>query len=270
VKRYVSEVLAPQPVLAALVSSDGHAWTTNGMVDGAVNLNRDDWEWLKTQDRHAPTVVGSPADAEVYYLSSALTATQATLATDAPTDVDLRVGAPVNIGWRLPLQPEWEVRLWYDRAEVPEDRPFARVVIVGALGLAGPSLYYEVTQPLSIECSPLAPETADEAVTQALVVQDTLVDGFRGHGVGVGKPLRIPLYNYDGVALTESAAERHPSDFLRVVDFSPRLMADPMDPRRVGVIVDLRVSWRKDNELGELGVRGTRVVQDVQVTEQMT
>lgn len=56
---------------------------------------------------------------------------------------------------------------------------------------------------------------------------------------------RVPLYDYDGVSLDEGSFARNPHDFLLVDDHQEQVLADPVDPRAVRVVVSLRLSWRR-------------------------
>lgn len=269
---YVAQVLAPEPRLAELklVPSIGSpiTWTFANQVQGALNLDLQTWWWLMSQDRHAPVTVGSPSAPSSYYLSSQLAIDEATLAANAAADgftIPL-AGTPVD-AFAVPNQPQWNVRLWYDRGEV--QAPYARVKLVGAVSTSGPSLYYELTQPMAIECYPGAADTADDAMAAAFELMAVLTRGFR-EGVGLGRPKRVPLFDYTNVdGVTRAATERNPSDFMTVQDFSVRPLENPSDPRMVGVVADVRVSWRKDIDLRTLPgrdgspVRGVRRVQSV-------
>ena len=87
-----------------------------------------------------------------------------------------------------------------------------------------------------------------------------------GAGVGFGRTIRVPLYDYEGSGFQDGAAVyRHPSDFLRVQDFSPRLLPDPNDPRRIPVVADLRVTWRVPNDLRAMKIKGAVVTEEIRV-----
>jgi hypothetical protein len=79
-------------------------------------------------------------------------------------------------------------------------------------------------------------------------------------------PDRIPIYDYEDVALEGSAAERslpdgaEPIGWLRVEDTGADAIQDPTDPRRWTVIWELRLSWERGGRIP--GVPGP-VVQSV-------
>jgi hypothetical protein len=165
------------------------------------------------------------------------------------------------------LGDQWEVRLWADRGEF--SYPLATVAAVAAPILTGPASYhYEVVQPMSINCYEAESASPTEGLLAAESLIEKLLRGFRGPGVGLGRPLRIPLFDYTGVGIEDWAAQRHPSDFLRVVEFSPRPLPDALEPKLVSVTVDMRVSWRRDLNLHEvINRRGWPTKGDIPVEE---
>jgi hypothetical protein len=151
----------------------------------------------------------------------------------------------------------WEVRLWGDRGEYKE--PFAVVMRAGDALFSGSAVYADVTQAMAIHCYPQRPDDVDHAIIAAGEVEDALVAGFQLEGVGLGRPRRVPLYDFAGVPLEQSSSARYDHDFMRVVDFSTSLVPDPLDARLIRVVADLRCTWRR----GGRYPRGTQVVQDV-------
>lgn len=267
-QKYVSQVLAPNPDLSS-VQFAGTVWTFQGRVKGGLNCSYDAWLWLKSLDRFPPEPFGSPDVPASYYLQSDLVEDPAAAATAAGVTLPDPAGPTVG-EFALNGQPAWEVRLSYDRGEIPEDKPHARVHFVGAGGTSGgPALYYDLTQPFGIECYPVVADTVKESTLLATAVEDVLLAGFRGSGVQAGRPRRIPMWDFDGVGIDETSEARGGSDYMKLVDFSSRQLPDPADPRRVAVMVDLRLSWRTDVSLSVLQsrvpapVKGTRIVSDV-------
>lgn len=267
-QKYVSQVLAPNPELSAITFS-GTAWTVQQRVAGAFDVPYATWLWLKGRDRHQPVAVGTADMPQSFYLASALVADP--VAAAALAGVTLPVSGPTVAEFKLGMQQPWEVRTWYDRGEIPEDRPHARVHFVGSGGTTGPALYYEVVQPMGIECYPVPAGSVKESTLLASAVEDVLLAGFRGAGVQAGRPRRIPMWDFDGVATDDTSELRGASDYMKLVDFSSRQLPDPADPRRVAVMVDLRVSWRTDVSLqvlrdrAQVPVRGSRIAGDVDV-----
>jgi hypothetical protein len=140
----------------------------------------------------------------------------------------------------------WDVALEADRGEY--DPPFVRVVPATDVTRAGPPRWAELTQTFSIECYPKPMETATESEQQAAGVLDQLERAF-SLGVGLGRPLRVPLYDFDGVELEQTSYERGDNDYLQVLDFSVRRLPDPEDARNVAVVADVRCRWRRAGRL---------------------
>jgi hypothetical protein len=140
----------------------------------------------------------------------------------------------------------WEVRLWAERGTLAY--PFVRVQTVGPAARSGPALYYAMTQALSIECYPEPTGDTELSILAATDVCDALILAFAAQGVGEGRGLRIPLYDYDGVELTDPSTERDSHDFLRLVDFSTRTLVDVEDSTRVAAIADARVQWTRGGD----------------------
>lgn len=263
--RYVSECLSPQPVLAEVTWTVGGVttrWTTKNMVNGDVSVSADAWGFLLQQDRFPGVSAGTPDEP---FFSSALLADPAPAAAAAGISLS---GPTVTGGNQLPIMPSFEVRFAGERGDYTP--PFARVQAIAGGGTSGPALYYERTQPMTIECYPAPALDAETATFNAVAVLDALERGFRRQGVADGFPLKVPLYDYDNVPLTEAGTDRLPHDFMRVLDFSPRTLPDPIDPRRVAAIADVRVAWRIDQEPREdiEQGRGTRIVGSVTTTVQ--
>lgn len=266
--RYVSECLSPQPTLAEFTWTDptSHTtrWTTKGMVQGDIDLPMAAWGFLFTRDRFPGTLTGTT---EEPYLTSALVDDPGPAAALAGISL---AGSQVQGGNKLMQMPQFEVRFAAERGDYTP--PFARVELVAGGGTSGPAFYYERTQPMSIECYPAPAQDAEAAMFAAIGVLDALERGFRRQGVAEGFPLKVPLYDYDNVPLSVAGSERLPHDFMRVLDFAPRSLPDPIDPRRVAAIADVRVAWRIDMEpREEIGQgRGTRVLGSVATDIQLS
>ena len=250
-----------------------YRWTHRGIAPGALEVDAAAWRWLK----------GSPRGPdEIVYGASGRRWARTRLVWDPSAELAQlglpTAGTPVAEPGGLPAPSEqaWEVALWAERGTF--DFPFCRVMLVAGASTSGPSFYYEVTQPMVIECYPAPVDDPEEAIDRATAVQDVLLDGFRGRGVDEGRPLRVPLYDYDLVPITEGVSQsRNESDYLRVLDFAPRVLPSLEDPRHHWVVADVRVAWRKSVRLEQMpgrgliagepvdGVQGRRVVESVDV-----
>lgn len=150
------------------------------------------------------------------------------------------------------LGSEWDVRLATGRGEVVADHPLALVVKVGdAAPSGGSALYTEVVQPMAVHCYPLPQATAEGSIVAATIVEERLQLAFRYEGIGLGHPLRLPLFDYDGVedvSLGDSTV-RNAHDYLRIDGFSTSQVAEPQDPRKIRVIVAFTARWRRTGKV---------------------
>jgi hypothetical protein len=141
------------------------------------------------------------------------------------------------------LGEAWEVRLPDDDAAF--ERPFARVEAAGPMNALGGSRWIaEAVRPYAIVAYPEVGSTVGETALIAARVEDQLYHAFRA-GVGLGRPLRVPLYDYTGVPDDEGSVARHPSDFMRVTDLSVNTVTDPDAPEYSAVVADVRLSWAR-------------------------
>lgn len=155
------------------------------------------------------------------------------------------------------LGPEWEVRLWDEEGEFAY--PFARILPTGGALYSGPVLWQDVVQPVAIHAYASPSQTTAESVLAASEVEDELYSAF----FNVRTPARVPLWDYDGVALTEIASVRQPQDHLRVVDFSTEQMTSPEDDRLRWVVATMRLGWGRPAKV----TPPEKIVQEVRLEE---
>lgn len=77
-----------------------------------------------------------------------------------------------------------------------------------------------------------------------------------------GHPRRIPLFNYDGIALDRPALEtdRDKRDFMRVEgDPTIAILTDPNEPLSIVVAAELRMSWVRFAAVASTGMNVRRV-----------
>jgi hypothetical protein len=218
-----------------------YRWTHRGMSPGALEVSEAAWTWL-TRSPLGPPEPQTAAARRWERRRLIFDPTAQLAARGLPTS-----GRGVLAPGLLPTVPEnpWEVRYAAERGEVTF--PFCRVSFPTGPVTAGTSTFYTVAQAVLAELYPSAgAETAEAAMLEATDLMGLLLRGLRGERrVGDGHPLRIPLYDYDGVDLESGATQRRlPSDYLRVEALSPRPLPDAADPRRVAVVCDMRVEWR--------------------------
>jgi hypothetical protein len=72
-------------------------------------------------------------------------------------------------------------------------------------------------------------------------------------------PLRVPLYDYEGFENGDLVSYRHPSDYLRILDFAPDVIADADDHSNVAVVLGFRMVWRRMGRVSS----GVQVVQEL-------
>jgi hypothetical protein len=143
----------------------------------------------------------------------------------------------------LALGDPWEVRL--SREEGAFDRPFARVwqVAGSTYPLTSGKWLADIVQPFVVSAYPEPGMTVDESLLAAQAVEEAFFLAFRA-GVGDGHPMRVPLYNYTGVALDEPGVWM-PKGFMRVNDLSTQPFPDPDDNLLWTVVCDVRLTWRR-------------------------
>jgi hypothetical protein len=124
-------------------------------------------------------------------------------------------------------------------------RPFARVWAVAGTTypLTGGRWLADMVQPFVIASYPPKGRDPDQALLFAQKVENTLYKAFRV-GVGEGRALRVPLYNYYRVKDWE-AGTWFPRAFMRVEDLSTQPFPDPDDDKLWTVTCDVRVAWRR-------------------------
>lgn len=144
------------------------------------------------------------------------------------------------------LGDAWEVALEADRGEI--DPPFVRVIPAGDVVRTGSPRWAELVQPFTIDAYPVPAATSPESEQNAAGVIDQLERAL-SVGVGKGRPLRIPLYDFDGISLEETSYARADTDFLQVLDVSIRRLPDPEDARNIAVVADVRLRWRRAGRL---------------------
>lgn len=118
----------------------------------------------------------------------------------------------------------------------------------------------DVVQPFAVYVYPEEGESVEEGFDKAMEAQETLWQAFRV-GVEEGRPMRVPLYDYEGVAINEGTMLRRYPDFLRVLDLSIGRSQAPTDERKWTVTAELRIGWRRSAEIPS----GTRLAQALHI-----
>jgi hypothetical protein len=124
------------------------------------------------------------------------------------------------------------------------DRPMAVVRALGDTLFDGSRHTIDITQPFEVFVYPPIAD-ADEPITSSLKAQRTaqlLAEGFTA-GVLPGRAMRVPIWNYDGVAWN-AAASGPQVGFARMEGFSTQVMVDPDDDSVFTVMLNMRLTWR--------------------------
>lgn len=159
----------------------------------------------------------------------------------------------------IALGGDWEVRLSSELGTF--NRPYARVTQVPSIQMLTPR--WNLTKYIasySIVAYPSQMADADASHIEALRVADLFWVALAGPGVGTpvirapadgsrGRPSRIPLYDYDGIALDGPQAfadetKRDSRDFLHMEGPPEVVVAnDPDDETMYSVAANIRMSW---------------------------
>lgn len=143
-----------------------------------------------------------------------------------------------------------------------EEGTFARPAV--AVRTTGPTLSsgsrhtVDLIQPTAIYVYPAEEESVEATFAKVMAIEDTLWRTFHV-GVSAGRPMRIPLYDYEGVPLEEGSMLRRYPDYLRVVDLSIDRAQAPEDEMKWTVIAEARLTWRRAAEVPS----GTRLAGDI-------
>jgi hypothetical protein len=170
--------------------------------------------------------------------------------------VPLVGGSFVPVASSTPRGELWEVRFAQERGEFIQGGPVALVYLVGQPTNTGSAKYAEWTQAMAVHCYPPPQSTIDLSTLSALDVETKLQNAFRMSGVGLGRPLRVPLFDYADVAdpIGEDSDVRFPSDFLSITSFDTDRLPDAQDPRRIRVVANFQARWRSTGpvEIGRI------------------
>lgn len=162
------------------------------------------------------------------------------------------------------MDDSWEIRL--SEEEGVFQRPLAHVMPVGPEDEDQPHFTrVDVAQTYQVTLYPAEGNTADESMENAHRAREAMSRAIRQGAGDYGYPRRIPLYDYDGQERTLNdvalESDRHPSDYLRVDDYSAEVQTDPDDPDFIAVVCRLRCTWRKAGRVPS----GTQTVTSVHV-----
>lgn len=143
--------------------------------------------------------------------------------------------------------PEYEVRLAEELGTF--DRPFASVdeeTTTTTLNVR-PKSWADMDVPYVVRLFPVPYADPAQSKHGAHIDRDALWTAFEV-GVADGYPRRVPLFDYDGLAMDEEGTVHTPrGSYARVLAHTARLLADPEDDAGLlwEVVVSVRLGWRR-------------------------
>lgn len=151
----------------------------------------------------------------------------------------------------VPAPDDWDVRFFHDRGALTLDSyPVAVVKAAGPAIPASPSTNWsEVVMPLVLYLYPSAPAGSDLELGAAQLAAERVRQLVLASFTALAdKPMRLPLFDYDGVGYQQGSSQREVYDYLRVVDCSVTVTPEPEEENQVAVVCDLRVAWTVADE----------------------
>lgn len=140
-------------------------------------------------------------------------------------------------------------------------RPGISVRTAGPALSSGSRHTIDLIQPVAVYVYPVEGESVEETFAGVMEAEEILWQAFNV-GIEEGRPWRVPLYDYDGVKISEESILRRYPDYLRIVDLSIDRAQSPEDELKWTVTGNLRLTWRRAGRLAH----GTRLAQDVRTS----
>lgn len=149
----------------------------------------------------------------------------------------------------LALGDDWEVRPAAEQGMT--ERPFAVVEAASPSNHAADAGVHitEINRQFNIFAYPLT--DADDVLAgqyQAELIAERLENLFSG-GIDEGRPMLVPLYDYDSTPHTASSDQRRTVDFAKVLDLSTDVNQSPTEEHLFTVLAEVRLRWRRDRLL---------------------
>lgn len=154
---------------------------------------------------------------------------------------------------------EWEVGFFGQEGTF--SRPGIAVRTTGPLLSAGSRHTLDQTQPAAVYVYPPEDASVEATFDGVMEAEERLWQAFNV-GIAEGRPFRVPLYDFDGVAIDEASSLRRYPDYLRILDLSIDRRQSPEDQKKWTVTAELRLGWRRSGELAE----GSRLAQKLKVS----
>lgn len=150
---------------------------------------------------------------------------------------------------------EWEVTFMQDEGTFK--RPGIRIVPATTVA-TGSSHTAELIMPVVVYAYPAEGDTIEDGFDNAMAAKEQLWQTFF-IGVEEGRPMRVPLYDFDGTPIDEGSILRRYPDFMRVLDCSIQHTQAPEDETKWTAFAEIRLGWRR----AALLPSGTRLAQQL-------
>jgi hypothetical protein len=157
---------------------------------------------------------------------------------------------------------DWEVGFFAQEGAF--SRPGIAVRTAGPLLSGGSRHTADLTQPIAVYVYPAEGESVEATFDNVMAAEERLWQAIQV-GIGAGRPYRIPLYDFEGVAIDEGSLLRRYPDYLRVLDLSINRAQSPEDEKKWTVTGEMRVGWRRSAELPT----GSRLAQKLRITQSL-
>lgn len=146
-----------------------------------------------------------------------------------------------------PLDGDWTVTTATEGGAF--NRPAVTIQPSAPVVANGSVLVIDNTQAFAMNVFPEIDEEGDAYanMTTAYRLEEALKRAFVAGSVS-GRAWRIALWDHDEVPADESSGHRRAQDWLRVLDFSSRLLQSPSNELAWSVNCELRLSWRSDGQ----------------------
>lgn len=150
--------------------------------------------------------------------------------------------------------PDYEIGFFSEQGTFA--RPGVSVRLVGPQLGSGSRHTVDLIQPAAVYVYPPEGESVEQTFDSVMLAEETLWQAFHV-GIQEGKPMRVPLFDYEGMGVDEESTRRRYPDYLRIVDLSIDRAQSPEDEKKWTVTAELRLSWRR----AALLPGGTRLAQ---------
>jgi hypothetical protein len=141
----------------------------------------------------------------------------------------------------------WEVRLESQITHAP------LAIVTQTTPITQSNMRFVVQQSMGmrVACYPGPAVDEEAAVLMGGAIDDVLFGALR-RGVVGGRPLRVPLYDYDGIGKDSPSTVRESHDFIRLTGVNVQPIFEPEDRTRVTVLCAFTATWFRAGEKPEI------------------